>query len=102
VDHQAGLLRAWLEGEGERQRRPVPLSPQAGHPAVRGWVHVRVCVWGGALAAGLSLCWLATAWHRAAQAVAVEQLQCMEIKEATGEVKTVKAGPGAAPGRGGR
>jgi len=56
-----------LEGEGERRRHPFPLPPRVGDPAVRGWVYVVVCVLGGALAAGLFVCWLAKAWHLATE-----------------------------------
>jgi hypothetical protein len=65
MDHVTGLLVAWLEEEGERQRRPVPLPPRVGDPRVRGWAHVAVCVVAGTLASGLFVCWLVAAWHRA-------------------------------------
>jgi hypothetical protein len=58
VDTWSELLLAWLEGEGERQKRQTPLPPRVGDPAVRGWVHVGVGVLGGTLAAGLFVCWL--------------------------------------------
>ena len=58
MDTWSELLLAWLEGEGERQKRQTPLPPRVGDPAVRGWVHVGVGVLGGTLAAGLFVCWL--------------------------------------------
>src|SRR5262245_37720035 len=67
VAKQAALLMEWLEGEGERQRRPTPLPRRVGDPAVRGWVHVGVCVLGGVVAAGVFHCWLGLAWDRAAR-----------------------------------
>jgi hypothetical protein len=51
--HQTDLLTEWLEGEGERQRRWTPLPPRVGDPAVRGWVHVGICVLIGILTARL-------------------------------------------------
>jgi hypothetical protein len=68
------LVLAWLEEEGERRRRSLPLPPQVGDPAVRGWVHVGVCVLGGALAAVLFGLWLVTMSQRADQVMALEEL----------------------------
>ena len=62
MDHLPELLVAWLEGEGERQRRRTPLPARVGDPAVRGRVQAGVCVLAGTLAAGLFVCWLNTAW----------------------------------------
>ena len=64
---QTSLLMEWLEGEGERQRRPFPLPPQVGDSTVRGWVHVVVCVLGGVLTTGLLICWLDRTWLLASQ-----------------------------------
>jgi hypothetical protein len=67
VNRRAGLLLAWLEGEGERRRRKAPVPPEFGYAAWRGRVHVGACALWGALAAPLFVCWLAESWHRAAR-----------------------------------
>jgi hypothetical protein len=61
VSDQAGPLLAWLEGEGKRRRRKLRLPPGVWDFAVRGWVQVGVTFVAVALAAGLLVCWLATA-----------------------------------------
>ncbi len=63
MDLRTRLLLAWLEGEGERRRRKLPLPPVVGDAPARGWPHLSVCVLGGVLAAGLFVCWLAKARH---------------------------------------
>jgi hypothetical protein len=65
MDDRTALLLAWLEGEGERQRRPILPPPQAKDPALRGWVQVGVCALAVTLAAALFVCWLGTGWQRA-------------------------------------
>lgn len=79
MDHRSELLRAWLEGEGERLRRRIPLPPHVGDPAVRGRVHVGVCALVGTLTAGLFICWLITAGSKAAQATALEEFRLQQI-----------------------
>jgi hypothetical protein len=68
------LLVAWVEGE--RQRRRFPLPRRIGDPALRGWVHVVVCVVGGILVVGLCLCLQAEAWHRAGRMFRREFVGC--------------------------
>lgn len=85
MDDRTALLLAWLEGEGERQRRPVLPAPQAKDPDLRGWVQVGVCVLGGALAAALFVCWLTTARELAVREAAVEKLRLWGIRRAAGD-----------------
>jgi len=85
MDDRTALLLAWLEGEWERQRRPVLPPPQAKDPALRGWVQVGVCALGGALAAALFVCWLATAWDRAARVICMEELRRVGLLMAVGD-----------------
>jgi hypothetical protein len=66
VDRRAGLLLAWLEGEGERRRRKAPVPPEVGYAAWRGRAHLGACALWGALAAPLLVCSLAESWQRAA------------------------------------
>ena len=73
MDHRTALLVAWLGAEGERHRQFFPLPRPARDPAWRGWVHVGVCVLGGALVGGLFVCWLAMAWQRAGPASLAER-----------------------------
>jgi hypothetical protein len=75
MDDRSALLLAWLEGEGERQRRPALPAPQAKDPAVRGWVHVGLCAFGGTITAALFVCWLATGWDQAKRVAFVEELR---------------------------
>jgi hypothetical protein len=73
MDDRTAMLLAWLEGEGERQRRPILPPPRAKDPSKRGWVQVGVCVLGGTLAAALFVCWLGTAWERAMRVTLMEE-----------------------------
>jgi hypothetical protein len=67
VNHRKELLMEWLEGEGERQERRVPLPPQVGDAAVRGRIEVGIGALVGIMAAGLFVCWLPSAWELAAR-----------------------------------
>jgi hypothetical protein len=89
VDDRTALLLAWLEGEGERQRRPFFPPPQAKDPALRGWVQVGVSALGATLAAALFVCWLATAWEQAIRVAAREEVRLEWINRATGEPNRV-------------
>ncbi len=75
MDDRTALVLAWLEGEGERQRRPILPPPQSRDPALRGWVQAGVCAVGGALAAALFVCWLVQGWHQAARMTFTEELR---------------------------
>lgn len=85
MDDRKALLLAWLEGEGERQRRPVLLLTQANDPALRGRVHVGICALGAALLAALFVCWLHTGWNRAMQVTFMEELRLEYFLKATGD-----------------
>ena len=85
MDDRRALLVAWLEGEGERQRRPVLPPPQAKDPSLRGWVQVGVCALGGTLAAALFVCWLATGWDQAMRVTFMEELRLEGFRRATGD-----------------
>ncbi|HEV3261908.1 MAG TPA: hypothetical protein VG013_33970 [Gemmataceae bacterium] len=85
MDDRRALLVAWVEGEGERQRRPVLPPAQSKDLAVRGWVQVGVCALGGALASALFVCWLATAWHQAMRVTLVEELRLEGFRRVTGD-----------------
>jgi hypothetical protein len=85
VDDRTALLLAWLEGEGERQRRPILPPPQAKDPALRGWVQVGVCALGGALAAALFVCWLYKAWVQAETVALRDEGRLEYFMRATGD-----------------
>lgn len=85
MDDRTALLLAWLEGEEERQRRPILPSPQAKDLTLRGWVQVGICAVGGALAAGLFVCWLFAAWGQETQATFMEELRLMAFQEMAGD-----------------
>jgi hypothetical protein len=85
MDDRAALLLAWLEGEGERQRRPVLPPPQVKYPDLRGWVQVGVCAFAGALTAALFICWLTMAGERAIRVTTMEQLRVEGILRAAGD-----------------
>src|SRR6185437_4288468 len=85
MDDRTALLLAWLEGEGERQRRPVLPPPQAKDPDLRGWIQVGVCAVGGALTAGLFVCWVVKGWRRAAQVSLMEELRLEYFLSAAGD-----------------
>src|SRR5262249_51103599 len=83
------LILAWLEEEGERQRRPVQLPPTAQRPIPRGLVHVGVCALAGALVAALLLCWLSTGRGRSGRVAVTDQLRQVGLRTASGDT----AGP---------
>jgi hypothetical protein len=85
MDDRTALLLAWLEGEGERQRRPVLPPPQANDPTLRAWVQVGVCTLGGALAAALFVCWLAAAWEKEKRVCCMERLRLYALLGMTGD-----------------
>lgn len=85
MDDRTALLLEWLEGEGERQRRPILPPPKAKDPALRGWVQVGICALGAALAAGLFVCWLATAWDLEMRVNCMEELRLEAFRMATGD-----------------
>lgn len=82
---RTALLLAWLEGEGERQRRPILPPPRARDPALRGWVQVGVCAVVGAVAAALFVCWLAPAWDLEKRVNIMEVLRQEGFRRATGD-----------------
>lgn len=84
VDDRTALLLAWLEGEEERQRRPILPPPRAKDPALRGWVQVGVCALVGAVAAALFVCWLAPTWNLEKRVNTMEELRQMGFRRATG------------------
>lgn len=75
----------WLEGEGERQNRQIPLLSAAKDPDLRGWVQVGICAIGGVLTVALLICWLVTAWEQANQVTFVEQLRQEGLRRAAGD-----------------
>jgi hypothetical protein len=85
--HRTALLMTWLEEEGQRRRRRFPLPSRVGDPAVRGWVHVAVCLLGGTLAAGLFLCWLARTWEGAIRVGAGAAMMASERGERSMSIK---------------
>ena len=93
MDDRRALLVAWLEGEGERQRRPLLPPPQANDPTLRGWVQVGVCALGGALASALFVCWLTTGWHQARRVTHMEELRLEYFLSAAGEPNRPAATP---------
>ncbi len=95
---------AWVEGEGERQRRPVLPPAQAKDPALRGWAQVAVCALAGTLASALFVCWLATAWDRGMRVTVTEKLRVEGVRRLTGDPASppawLKGGGAAANGNG--
>lgn len=85
MDDRTALLLAWLEGEGERQRRPILPPPRAKDPALSGWVQVGVCALVGAVAAALFVCWLAPTWDKEMRVNTMEELRQMGFRRATGD-----------------
>lgn len=85
MDDRTALLLAWLEGEGERQRRPILPPPRARDPALRGWVQVGVCAVVGAVAAALFVCWLAPARDLEMRVNTMEELRQEGFRRATGD-----------------
>lgn len=85
MEDRAALLRAWLEGEGERQRRPVVPPPAANDADARGWVQVGVCALGGVLAAVLLVSWLIRAWDLSVRENVREQLRLEGFRMAVGD-----------------
>jgi hypothetical protein len=80
MDDRKALLMEWLEGEWERQHRPMLPSPQVKDPALRGWIHVAVCVLGAALGSALFVCWLVTAWHKSNLVTGMEKLRLVGFR----------------------
>jgi hypothetical protein len=74
----------WLEEEGERRRRPAPLPPQVGDPAVRGWVQAGVCVLVGTITAGLFVCWLPRVWPLADRQAILSPWLAKDAKQGVG------------------
>jgi hypothetical protein len=104
MNDQTALLLAWLEGEGERRRRPILPPPRAKDPALRGWVQVGVCALGGTLAAALFVCWLGTGWQRAMWVTLMEEHRLEYFQRETGDpnrpvlpVRWWREGEGRAP-----
>jgi hypothetical protein len=97
MDDRSALLLWWLEGEGERQRRPILPPPQAKDLAVRGWVQVALCAAGGTLAAALFVCWLATGWDQSRRVTGMEELRSGYFLRAAGDPNRPAATP-ARPG----
>jgi hypothetical protein len=85
MDDRTALLLAWLEGEGERQRRPVWLPPQANDPDLRGWIQVGIGALAGALAAALFLCWLGLGRDQEYRVTAMEALRVESLLTVTGD-----------------
>ncbi len=100
MDDRKALMLAWLEEEGERQRRPVRPLPQANDPAIRGWVQVGVCGLGGALVFALLVCWLLTARQRAARIACMDKLRSMAFLNIAGEPNALKFGSDGSSGKG--
>jgi hypothetical protein len=80
VDDRKALLQEWVEGEGERENRPVMPLSAAQYPVPRGWVHVGICAIGGGLTLGLFVCWLATAREQATRETTSEHLHQMAME----------------------
>ena len=93
MDDRTALLLAWLEGEGERQRRPVLPPPQAKDPALRGWVQVGVCTLGGALAVALFVCWLAEECRQEMRVTFMEELRLESFLRMTGDPNRLASTP---------
>jgi hypothetical protein len=85
VADQRALLRAWLEEEGERQRRLPLLTSPAKDPSPRGWVQVGICAILGTLTVALLACWLDTGWYQANRLTAMEQLRLEGLRRAVGD-----------------
>jgi hypothetical protein len=85
VADRTALLTAWLEEEGERQRRPLLLTSPAKDPSLRGWVQVGICAIFGTLTVALLACWLVTGWDRANRLTATEQLRLEGFRRAVGD-----------------
>lgn len=82
---RSALLMTWLEGEGERQRRPLLLTSAAKDPSLRGWVQVAVCALAGVFAVAILPCWLVTAWEQSNQMTCLEQLRLESLGIAVGD-----------------
>jgi hypothetical protein len=82
MDERARLLRAWLEGEGKRQRRGITLQPGVGDSLGRGLYQLQVCLVAGTLAIGLLVCSLATSRQQTYRVGVVEQLRSMGYRMA--------------------
>jgi hypothetical protein len=85
MDDRKALLVAWLEGEGERQCRPLLPPPRAKDLSLRGWVQVGVCALGGGLVATLLVCWLARCRYQALLLSCQNRLRQMLFQRATGD-----------------
>jgi hypothetical protein len=77
MDERARLLRAWLEGEGKRQRRGITLQQGVGDTLGRGLYQLQVCLVAGTLAIGLVACSLATSKQQSYRVGVVEKLRSM-------------------------
>lgn len=85
MDDRKALLMAWLEEEGERQRRLVLPLTAAKDPEPRGWVQVGVCVIGGALTVAILICWLGPGRDRVGRLAVMERLRGEGIRGAAGD-----------------
>jgi hypothetical protein len=85
VAKQKALLMAWLEGEGERQRRRLLLTSPAKDLSPRGWVQVGVCALLGTVTVGLLACWLVTVRDGANRVTVMERLRQLGLRLAAGD-----------------
>jgi hypothetical protein len=85
MDDRRALMLEWLEGEGERQRRPVLPLPQAKDPALRGWVQVGVCGLVGTLVTAILVCLLTRAREQAMRVAFTERLHQEGFRIVTGD-----------------
>jgi hypothetical protein len=80
VDDRQELLLAWLEGEGERQGRPIPLLSTDMNPTPRALVHLFVCLFAGTMTVAILACWLMRARDNAAGTTVANQLLQLALR----------------------